>query len=121
MMEERFIFLESQLCWIPFASGIVFLLVGKLIKNFPPADINGLYGYRTARSMKDQESWDFAQIEGGTQMFRFGKIGIAIGIVGLFIPLREQWDFYLGLTWLLISCGFLIYFTEKSLIRKFGK
>ncbi len=121
MMEERFIFFESQLFWIPFVVGIVFLLIGKLIKNFPPADINGLYGYRTSRSMKDQQSWDFAQVEGGIQMIRFGKIGIAVGIVSLFIPLADQWDFYLGLAWLIISCSLLIYFTEKSLVQKFGK
>jgi hypothetical protein len=54
-------------------------------------------------------------------MIRFGKIGIAVGIVSLFIPLGDQWDFYLGLAWLIISCSLLIYFTEKSLVQKFGK
>jgi hypothetical protein len=29
-------------------------------KRKPPKDISGLWGYRTKRSMRNQESWDFA-------------------------------------------------------------
>lgn len=71
--------------------------------------------------MKNQESWDFAQIEERKQMIRFGKIGIVIGFIAQFIPFEDGWDFYLGLTWLFTSVASLIYFTERSLIRKFGK
>lgn len=112
---------ESPLFWIPIASSLIYLAVGSLMKKFPPAEINGLVGYRTSRSMRNQDSWDFAQIEGGKQMIRFGQIGILVGLIGLFIPLIGKWNFYLGIGWIFISCSFLIYSTERSLIRKFGK
>lgn len=38
-----------------------FLVVGVVFWMYPPKKINGLYGYRTTRSCKSQESWDFAQ------------------------------------------------------------
>ena len=31
----------------------------------PPKTINGGYGYRTSRSMKNQQTWDFAQVRAG--------------------------------------------------------
>ena len=36
------------------------LLLGRHFLTRPPKTINGLYGYRTARSMKNQATWDFA-------------------------------------------------------------
>jgi uncharacterized membrane protein len=114
-------YLTNQFVWISVSVGIVFFLVGRLMKNYPPPDINGLAGYRTSRSMKNQESWDFAQVEAGKKMSRFGKIGILIGLISLMIPLSDPWDLYLGMIWVLVSCSLLIYSVEKSLKQKFGK
>lgn len=33
---------------------------GLVCQKHPPKDINGVYGYRTMRSMQNQETWDFA-------------------------------------------------------------
>ena len=41
--------------------GIAFLIVGLVLFVFPPRKINNLYGYRTSRSRRDIESWNFAQ------------------------------------------------------------
>ena len=40
----------------------------------PPKDINGSYGYRTPMSMKNQDTWDFAQQEMGRVWRRVGWI-----------------------------------------------
>ena len=114
-------YFTNQLVWISISVGIVYFLIGMLMKSHPTSDINGLVGYRTARSMKNQESWDFAQVEAGKKMSRFGKIGVLIGLISLMIPLSDPWDFYLGIIWVLISCSMLIYSVEKSLKQKFGK
>ena len=47
----------------------------KFLKN-PPKTINGAYGYRTRRSMQNQDTWDFAQKE-------LGRIWLAVGKVML--------------------------------------
>jgi uncharacterized membrane protein len=114
-------YFTNQIVWISISVGIVYFLVGRLMMNHPPSEINGLSGYRTSRSMKTQESWDFAQEEAGKKMSRFGKIGILIGLISLMIPLSDPWDLYLGMIWVLVSCSLLIYSVEKSLKQKFGK
>ena len=39
---------------------VLMILCGYLMYKHTPKDINGLVGYRTAMSMKNQETWDFA-------------------------------------------------------------
>lgn len=36
--------------------------VGRMMMKHPPKTINMVFGYRTSRSMKNQEAWDFAQV-----------------------------------------------------------
>ena len=38
----------------------VMLFFGQRFLNKPPKKINSLYGYRTSRSMKNQQTWDCA-------------------------------------------------------------
>ena len=39
---------------------ILMLAFGRVMRKNPPKDINGVYGYRTKRSMQNQDTWDFA-------------------------------------------------------------
>lgn len=54
------------------------LFFGQLWKKHPPQNINSGYGYRTARSMKSPEAWDFAQACCGRVWRLWG--GIALGV-----------------------------------------
>lgn len=47
---------------------------GAVFLKHPPKDINGLYGYRTPRSMKNEDTWIFAHAV-------CGKIWLVMGIV----------------------------------------
>ena len=40
---------------------LIILVVGIVFWMYPPKKINEFYGYRTTRSRKSQEAWDFAQ------------------------------------------------------------
>ncbi|MBD1393874.1 SdpI family protein [Mucilaginibacter glaciei] len=46
--------------WVmgPQLLGLIFLTAGYLQKTYPPKEINSLYGYRTTRSMQNQQTWD---------------------------------------------------------------
>ena len=44
---------------------IIMIGIGILWRKGGPKKINGLYGYRTTRSMASQEAWDFAHIYSG--------------------------------------------------------
>lgn len=40
---------------------VFMILFGRRFLKAPPRGRNGWYGYRTSRSMKSQDAWDFAQ------------------------------------------------------------
>ena len=39
---------------------VFMLIIGLIFKKFPPKEINMLYGYRTKRSIANQQVWDAA-------------------------------------------------------------
>lgn len=63
---------------LPFLTSLTFLLAGLQLFKFPPKKINGLYGYRTRRSMKNQKNWDYAQRMGGKLMVKFSVLNFVI-------------------------------------------
>ena len=44
-----------------YISTLILTVVGVVFWMYPPKKINEFYGYRTTRSRKSQEAWDFAQ------------------------------------------------------------
>ncbi len=40
---------------------VLMIVIGKIFTKHPPRTVNGIYGYRTSMSMKNQDTWDFAQ------------------------------------------------------------
>jgi uncharacterized membrane protein len=61
--------------------GVILLLAGLIQKRFPPKEINSLYGYRTARSMQDQQHWDEGNKYSIQFMFNCGCILLIAGIL----------------------------------------
>lgn len=71
------------------------LFFGFLWKFRPPRDVNSLYGYRTARSCKSRQAWDFAHQAIGRVWRRWGLGTLAVsagGFVGGSLALAG-WDF----------------------------
>ena len=52
---------ENQVGFMYLLLAAIFFITRVIVRACPPKGINPIYGYRTKRSMKDQESWDFAQ------------------------------------------------------------
>ncbi|MGB0868349.1 MAG: SdpI family protein [Flavobacteriales bacterium] len=61
--------------------GIIFTLFGVLLIFFPPKKINGIYGYKTASSMKNIEAWHLGQQLGGRGLLLIGLC--ELGFAGL--------------------------------------
>ena len=59
---------------MPFIILIAFTAGGIILFLYPPKEINGIYGYRTPRSMKNQANWDYAQKLGGKYMMIFAVV-----------------------------------------------
>ncbi len=49
------------------------MIGGRWMWKRPAKQINGLVGYRTARSMKNRETWRFAQEYNGRLMWKYGS------------------------------------------------
>lgn len=102
-------------------TGIILIVVGFILLRYPPKEINSLYGYRTEKSMKSQEAWDFAQIFSSKLMI---KAGVFLSLVGLLGYVLLEVSFLLEV--ILASIAFtlglcaLFYYTESEL-DKFPK
>ena len=104
---------------IYYAPTLLFMLSFGLLYVFRPKQINGLIGYRTKKSMKNQENWNFSQ-KYATKWafigFSFVLIAQIILDVLLFhgVYLKEYTPFFVILNILIIV--FVMYKTEKKMI-----
>lgn len=100
------------------------LYFGRRFQKKPPKKINGGYGYRSARSMRSQEAWDFAQMYSGRFWFRAGRPAMAVSLVWMFLLLGRDigtvGTFTMVLTGLqMLPLLAVIPATERALKRKF--
>lgn len=113
-----------------YASSVLFLypvtliIVGKLFLAKAPKDINDLFGYRTKRSSKNQETWDFAHKYFGEIAFKLG-IFLFIATIPLLIFFKSEENFnnilmVISHTQLVIFLS-PIFFTERALKKNFDK
>lgn len=110
---------QSEITSITILSGLLFLIAGLIVYFVPPKKINGLYGYRTEKSMKSQERWDFAQIFAAKKMILSGVILCIVGLLAAFVSLSENLQTVVGLSLLISSCIYLFVSTEKAITQKF--
>lgn len=102
-------------------TGVSLVLIGIIVRKFPPKEINDLYGYRTKRSRASQEAWDFAQEYSNDLLIWVGAYNILIGCIGLFIATRELTGVILSLLFLGLSVWYLYWKTEGELKKRFGE
>ena len=98
-----------------FLVGLVFSLAALITMKFPPKKINGIYGYRTSRSMKSQENWDIAQRYSSRLMLKQGMGMLAIGGLLIALPLTEEVSAVISIALLIVSVIVLFVQTEKKL------
>jgi uncharacterized membrane protein len=98
-----------------FLVGLVFSLAAFISIKFPPKKINGIYGYRTSRSMKSQENWDTAQRYSSRLMLKQGLVMLAIGGLLIALPIHDEVSAVISVALLIISVIVLFVQTEKKL------
>ncbi|MEN1786431.1 MAG: SdpI family protein [Bacteroidota bacterium] len=101
-------------------TGIILLIGGFLFKKYPPKKINPWYGYRTKRSMKNQERWVFAQRTASKNHIKYSLIPLFSSFLGFLIEEKYVgWSFAI-VTVSILSWAFLtIYKTEIQLKQRF--
>jgi uncharacterized membrane protein len=93
------------------------LLLGWLLKKFPPKKINHLYGYRTQRSMKNQSTWEAANTYSTLVFFKVSLYSFLIPVALYFLyPKLNVLITIITNTLLLL---YVLYATEKDLKTRF--
>ena len=96
-------------------SGLTFIIAGGIMYFFPPKKVNSLYGYRTARSMKNQENWDFAQIYGAKALCVLGLVFILISFTRTLLPFDNDQHALFGMFLLIIGVVIMFLISEKAI------
>lgn len=105
---------------IPVSTGLIFLIVGFIMMKFPPKKINGLYGYRTVSSMKNQERWDFAQIYSAIEMMKLGVVLALTGLLGFIVQPNEKIATLIGISFMVILVVVLFIRVESAIKNNFN-
>ena len=98
-----------------FIVGFVFALAAFITLKFPPKKINSIYGYRTSRSMKNQENWDLAQRFSSQLMLKQGLFMLVLALILAVLPIPMEAATLISLLLLLTSVINLFVQTEKRL------
>ncbi len=86
----------------------------------PPKKINWFYGYRTRRSMANQQIWDFAN-KIGAQMFKMvGLVSLVLSVPCYFL-LPESIGIVASFIIVIIGIGVGMYRCETKITRYFDK
>lgn len=107
--------MENTVLFLALGIGISYFVISIITAKYPPKNINHWYGYRTKRSRKSQEAWEFAQTFASSQMKIWGAL------ITMMAPLSFSFDFSeaVGATIIAIMAVLPIVLTEFALSKKF--
>ena len=105
---------------------VIMLIAGKLFVKNSPKNINWVVGYRTAMSMKNEDTWRFAHAVAGRFWWKWGWIALAVAVIPMLFVLGqpEEVTATVGIILmcvLLIPVLAVIPHTEKALRNAFDK
>lgn len=86
----------------------------------PPKKINWLYGYRTRRSMANQQIWDFANKIGAKMLIMVGIVVLALSFLCYFLLLGPT-GIVVSFFIFIIGIGVGMYWCETQINRYFDK
>ena len=109
-----------------FVVPIILMMIGALTHSLPPRKINMLYGYRSPMSMKNQDTWDFAQDFFNNKIAILGVIQALLGVFAILasyilLPAHIMLVAYIGCGLEVASIIVLGLVTEHQLNQYFNK
>lgn len=110
---------ENHFSIILFGFSFFTILTGYWFKNHPPKSVNWFYGFRTKNTMKSQLHWGFAHLYSGKLFLKYGLLLFILGCIGLFLNLGEVTGPALAIPFFIMGSFYVVYRTEKAIIKKF--
>ena len=103
---------------------MILIVGGRMMWKHCPKKINGIYGYRTARSMKNMDTWKFAHEYCGRLWWKMGLIMLVPTIV-IQIPFFHSSEDVVSIVGMILSAVQILalmvsaFSTEAALKRTF--
>lgn len=105
---------------------IIMIITGNSMRLGKFKTINSIVGYRTRRSMKNQQTWDYAHRECGLLWRRWGSTMLVITVIAMLLFMGEDTD-HIGVVGSVITVLQMIplflsiVIVEKKLREKFDE
>lgn len=105
---------------------IIMIIVGNSMRLGKFKTINSIVGYRTRRSMKNQQTWDYAHRECGLLWRRWGSTMLVLTVIAMLLFMGEDTD-HIGVVGSVITVLQMIplflsiVIVEKKLREKFDE
>ena len=105
---------------------LLMVVFGRIMYKHAPKSINGIYGYRTSMSMKNEDTWKFAHDYCGKLWYKIGLI-MLIPSVLVQLPFVKSSTDTIGIMTVVLEtvqiCVMIasIFPTEKALRKTFDK
>lgn len=105
---------------------LTMIVIGSYYVNHAPKNINPFVGYRTARSMKNKETWVFAHHHMGRLWRTIGWVMLPVSLAGMLFSLGRKPDDVGTLGGLLCGAQLIVlvasvFPTERALKKTFDK
>jgi uncharacterized membrane protein len=99
----------------PALMGSIFLLVGFIFSKYPAKNINYLYGYRSKKSMINEDTWNEANSFSGNLMHKLGLLSVFLGVILCLVITNLMVISFITIAITIIISSLLIILTEKRL------
>ena len=105
---------------------LVMIIGGYMMRKHPPKKINGFVGYRTRRSRKSKETWDYAHALAGRIWWKIGWIMILPSEIAMLAVMHGSQDVIDKMTLIVDGIQVIIllgsiFFVEKGLKENFDE
>ena len=105
---------------------LLMIIFGRIMYKHAPKSINGVYGYRTSMSMKNEDTWKFAHDYCGRLWYKIGLIMLIPSVLVQLPFVKSSTDTIGIMTVVLETVHFCvmiasIFPTEKALRKTFDK
>ena len=103
---------------------VLMIVIGKVFLKNPPKKINGIYGYRTPRSKKNQDTWNFAHLYCGKLWWKIGWVMLPLAVIAMFPAIEKNDNIVGGLGAAVVAAECIallmtVFAVERALAKKF--
>lgn len=97
---------------------VLMIVIGKVFVKNPPKTINHIYGYRTRRSMKNQDTWDFAHLYCGKLWWKIGWVMLPLSVVSMLPVVGKRDDIVGGVGGVIVTAECVVLLMTILLVER---